>query len=520
MMNEADIPIDIHTLKLQDWLVSRRIVPKTIQRNIKEIRAKISNALEDMPANDQLIKLLSGTNINYYHCKDIVEILKQTEKDTKGVFGTYGSKRMKDWQEIVRLYERDNLYLAEAAQIYVRNVNYEVPGVRKQMTKLEQQSDECVKRIQELCKSEAQLLAEHALLLQQLGVKGENLNEEFVQILNNLPELYANSIRDIGKLQEAIDLCSEGSNKLCFPILRHLIEFGNTTVYQYVHKEAPLAIEEPPVKLNFSPANLSASVGAEDNVIDYGCADDNGGTSSTVSAEMIDLGDFSLEGNNASSVDGDVAGDNGEDIDWGIESPTNNAVEINFEIPIEEFGIVVESAGMDGGIAKGEQALTLLDSPSYRDRFLDEIYELEAFLRMRLYELNQLDSSGNVMFSLLDNISTFDAESIQKMLLNIEMILTVVCNEQTHHLFQLKHSPKYADLLANKLKRMSKAVEKIRETKEALRTRSLDLKQQRMGLNPVLTELVLQTKKLQLHIENDISKRYKNRVVNLMGGVN
>lgn len=62
MLQEADIPIDIHTLKLQDWLVSRRIVPKTIQKNIKEIRTKISNALQDMPANDQLIKLLSGTS--------------------------------------------------------------------------------------------------------------------------------------------------------------------------------------------------------------------------------------------------------------------------------------------------------------------------------------------------------------------------------------------------------------------------------------------------------------------------
>ncbi|XP_053966100.1 CDK5RAP3-like protein isoform X1 [Anastrepha ludens] len=519
-MNEADIPIDIHTLKLQDWLVSRRIVPKTIQKNIRDIRTKISNALQDMPANDQLIKLLSGTNINYYHCKEIVEILKQTEKDTKSVFGTYGSQRMKDWQEILRFYEKDNVYLAEAAQIYVRNVNYEIPGVRKQMTKLEQQSDECLKRVHDLGKPEAQLLAEHALLLQQLGIKGENLREEFLQVLGNLPGLYENSIRNIGKLQEAINLFSEGSEKPCLPILRYLIEFGNTTVYQYVHKEAPLTIEEPAVKLNLSDANAVA-IAASDNEIDFG-GDDNGGTSSTISAEIIDFGEFTFEDNNSPLEEEDAVNldENSADIDWGIESEPSAAVEINFDIPIEEYGIVVEGAGMDGGIAKGEQAFTILDSPSYRDRFLDEIYELEAFLCMRLYELNQLDTSSNIMFSLMDSISTYDAVSIRKMLTNIEQILGEICSEQTRHLFQLKHSPKYADLLATKLKQMMKAVDKIRDTKEVLKKRSIELMQQRVDLNPVLAELVSQTKKLQLNIENDISKRYKNRIVNLIGGVN
>lgn len=67
-----------------------------------------------------------------------MEILKETEADTKNLFGRYGSQRMKDWQEILRLYERDNIYLAEAAQMLIRNVNYEVPSIKKQIQKLEQ----------------------------------------------------------------------------------------------------------------------------------------------------------------------------------------------------------------------------------------------------------------------------------------------------------------------------------------------------------------------------------------------
>lgn len=60
-MNEQDIPIDIHVNKLSDWLVSRRIADKNWQRNIKDVRNKINEALKDMPGNEKLIELLSGS---------------------------------------------------------------------------------------------------------------------------------------------------------------------------------------------------------------------------------------------------------------------------------------------------------------------------------------------------------------------------------------------------------------------------------------------------------------------------
>jgi hypothetical protein len=60
-MNEQDIPIDIHIGKLQDWLTSRRIVNKNWNMYIRDIRDKISNAIQDMPASEDLVRLLSGT---------------------------------------------------------------------------------------------------------------------------------------------------------------------------------------------------------------------------------------------------------------------------------------------------------------------------------------------------------------------------------------------------------------------------------------------------------------------------
>ena len=40
-----------------------------------------------------------------------------------------------DWQEVVKLYERDNLFLAEASQMLVRNANFEIPALKRQIAK-------------------------------------------------------------------------------------------------------------------------------------------------------------------------------------------------------------------------------------------------------------------------------------------------------------------------------------------------------------------------------------------------
>ena len=82
-----------------------------------QIREKIGHAIMDMPEHDRITKLLTGASINYFHCLQIVDILKETEADTKNFFGSYGSQRMKDWQEVVALYRKDNVFLAEAAQL-------------------------------------------------------------------------------------------------------------------------------------------------------------------------------------------------------------------------------------------------------------------------------------------------------------------------------------------------------------------------------------------------------------------
>lgn len=183
----------------------------------------------------------------------IIDILKTTEADTKSVFGRYGSQRMKDWQEIVKLYERDSIYLGEAAQLLVRNVNYDLPAVKKQIAKLDQLTEDAQKKIHDLTVSEATLAAQRLAICQKIGIEGTNLREEFIERIKELPKFYKDIASSVGSVQDALKLYAECSNNAeCLPITRYISEKGNVTVYEYAYGEAPLSIEEPEILLKLT----------------------------------------------------------------------------------------------------------------------------------------------------------------------------------------------------------------------------------------------------------------------------
>lgn len=55
----------------------------------------------------------------------------------------YSSQRMKDWNSIVSAYQKNNIYLAEASSILQRNVAFEIPALKKQISKSQQQQTVC-----------------------------------------------------------------------------------------------------------------------------------------------------------------------------------------------------------------------------------------------------------------------------------------------------------------------------------------------------------------------------------------
>lgn len=50
----------------------------------------------------------------------------KTEDNSKTLFGQYNSKRLKEWNDLLRSFEKDNLFLADAAHTFIELINYEM----------------------------------------------------------------------------------------------------------------------------------------------------------------------------------------------------------------------------------------------------------------------------------------------------------------------------------------------------------------------------------------------------------
>ncbi|KYN03614.1 CDK5RAP3-like protein [Cyphomyrmex costatus] len=480
--------------------------------NILTIRQKINNAIQNMPAHDGIASLLSGAYINYFYCVKIVEILKQTEADTKNLFGSYGSQRMKDWQEILRLYEKDNIYLAEAAQILIRNFNYEISSIKKQIQKLEQLLTELEKKEAEYKKSENIAHMEYNVLCKQLGITDySTIRQELMDKVKELPEIYQKIAEKTKRLDKVVEFYSafveftfnQQCDNDCVSIIKYIIEKGNTTMFEYTYGEAPTSIIEPSlnIKLDKDESNKQSSV--DDNTIDFGNLDLD---------KEIDFGE-------------EVALDTGGVIDWGDEGAEQSVTEeIHSNISLEESGIVVETVGHEGGVATGSEAYTILDNLTTRSEFINQLFELEAFMKLRLYEFKGDDRNNLLSFNQMEDappiLQLSTIETTQNMLDNVQVILSEILHDNVQHLHNIKHYPKYVDMVIVTLKQKLNLIDRMVTQQKSVLQKQEDTQNQIDKLRPLLKLIIQRTKELQTEIEQDISKKYKNRTVYLTGGVN
>lgn len=518
MDNEQNIPIDIHTNKLLDWLISRRHCKRDWQQTALLVREKINNAIQDMPANDEIMQLLIGSYINYFHCKQIVELLKGTEASTKNIFGQYSSQRMKDWQEIIRLYEKDNVCLAEAAQMLIRNVNYEVPSLKRQITKCQQLQEELSKKEIDYSKNANEIKEKYYATCKQIGIEGNNVRKELILLLNELPTVFSDISNKIKKeLKPAqnfylafllFTLKRDNVSSECLPLLNFIIEKGNTTTYEWKTGEAPEIVEETKSGITVQGMNQNDL----DDQIDFGDA-----------GSGIDFGDDS-----SSTPNGDYV--HVEKIDFGegdteqicFEEDTSN--DSRWEMMSDSSNVISEPPVQDENskVARGEDALTLLDNQSTRNMFLNELFELEAFLQQRLSEMSSTEDilSANQFQAAPPTVQLQAAKDVEEMMLVVKNIIAEMSTVKMQHLYLIKNSPKYVDRLSESLGQKLELVSKMIEAqKTAVLKREQALNEEK-SLEPKLALIILKTKELQNQIEKEISKHYKNRPVNIMGGVN
>ncbi|XP_041122539.1 CDK5 regulatory subunit-associated protein 3 [Polyodon spathula] len=500
MQGYQNLPIDIQTSKLLDWLVDRRHCNLKWQNSVLQIRGKINTAIQDMPENEEIKRLLSGSYIHYFHCLRIVEILKGTEATSKNIFGRYSSQRMKDWQEIVSLYEKDNAYLAEVASLLVRNVSYEIPSLKKQLSKSQQLQQEFSRKEVECQNGAAVMREKFHSSCKQYGIMGDNVKRELLALVKDLPATLGEVGKETSCLSEAIQLYAAFGEFVCdwssepgLPLLRHTQCRGNTTVYEWRTGSPPSLIERPSVE--------EEGVSAAEDSIDWGALGSDGHSAS----DGIDYGISVADG----GVDWGISLEPGTmeagDIDWGEEAASP------VEIEVVEMG-----TNSMHGISKGDD---LLGNPETRYQFIDELMELEVFLTQRLCEMGE---EGDVLsmsqFQLAPAVIQGQTrDKVLGVLSLVKGLIERLTSVRMQHLFMIQASPRYVDRVTELLHQKLKQADILVLKQQAMAERRQEALREQGQLEPRIDLLVQRTKELQKQIESDLSQRYNNRAVNLMG---
>ena len=415
--------------------------------------------MRDMPEHQGIAALLSGAHINYFHCLKIVEILKETEADSKNFFGQYGSQRMKDWREIVSLYQQDSLYLAEAAQLLSQNVVYEIPGLRKSLVRCDNVEEECDKQEESSHRKEKELLEEFARECKELGVEGKELRKEVIELAKDLPSVYKEVAEQVKGLDKAcaaytnfmVGMLDEGTTHQVVENLRFLVEQGNVTTYEWKYREKPIAVEEPIMVFEEEKedgAGDSGGIDFGDDEIDFGGDD-------------IDFGDSGAEI------------DFGDEIDFG-ESGAIESDAIDFSA-VDMSDIVVEEGGMAGGVARDEEALSLLDNRRTRAIIIDELEELRGFLEQRLVE----STAEGSKYSLVSVGGQESEASLRSMIAAVAAVLGTLNTPKMRQLQLIRGSPEVVGRLVDRLKAKQAQVTRVVSSREGIKRKRREAGEER-----------------------------------------
>jgi len=103
------------------------------------------------------------------------------------------------------------------------------------------------------------------------------------------------------------------------------------------------------------------------------------------------------------------------EVDWGnfdadLEAPVG---EIDFSVDPVEFhasGIVVEEHGLEGGVARDEEALSILENIDTRNQFMDDLYEVGKYKSKPTIKSNTVLLFLNMVF-LLSATRFFESEN-------------------------------------------------------------------------------------------------------------
>ncbi|GAM20984.1 hypothetical protein SAMD00019534_041590 [Acytostelium subglobosum LB1] len=522
---QEDLIIDLQGSKILEWLLDRKKLPQHWKRNSPAVRKLIDDAIKVAPPIKQQHQSLTADDLNYLICQDILQdYLSAPNGSSKTLFGSYSNPATQKWSDIIKAYQKDSLHIGDLCQQFTQAINYDVPNLKKTIEKSLKSLDDYNKREQELNKSKTASQNMLKKACQDLGIQGDSIRDEIIVLPKSLETMFGEVIKQLNNgdmikiisfYQEVIKATSVELKDEILPLTNMLVKNGNITLAE---REAILdPAYRPPASAQSNSqqqTSTDASTGTGGGINwDIDLVDE---TPVDVAVQEIKWDeDFSVidTSNTTDQILDDFSMMEAIEIVDESQSPAL--------VSSSEPVAVVADLSADNGAPVSESRKKANENPNesilgdrqLRNLFLDELYELEMFLKHRTAEMQAPEH----VFGIDQlSIESTNLEQCKTYLKTITSIIAALTNHKIKHVLEIKSSKKYIDRLVLQFSQKQFNIAKNTQLIVDLDTKRQEANHTLLDSRKKLEQLTKDTRQLKSRLEKLLEEILDGKQANIM----